>query len=334
MKRIILVLILLVGTALSSACSITGKNTLQAERDFSTVGSSTYYPVTISNYNSQKEKTEFIFKKVPERVFALHQNSIETLLALGLEDHIIGCAGDIPPVFKSDAYPYREGFKKANYLGNENPPLEKLLVMNPDFILGWYSTFAEKKLGTTDFWKERGVNTYIAESSNDVLPKKTVEVEYKYILDIGKIFNRQEKAAAIVKEMEDEIQNVVRLAAGKKKSKTMIIELMHNTITVYGKDQLAGDMVTRLGAELMDCGSHINDEELIGLNPEVVFIAYMGEDGQKDVEQFLQTESLASLSCVKNKRVYAIPLTYMYASATKTLDGIRVFARGLYPELY
>lgn len=334
MRKSIFVFVLLIGALLSSACGTTDKNTLQLDSNFTAVDSSAHYPVTISNYNSKKEKADFTFKKAPERVFALHQNSIETLLALGLEDHIIACAGDIPPIFKSDDYQYREGFKKANYISNKNPPLEDLLIMNPDFILGWYSTFTEKTLGTTDFWKERGVNTYIAENSNDVLLKRTVEVEYKYILDIGKIFNRQEKAAAIVKEMEDEIQNIAKLAVKKKKLKTMIIELEHNNISVYGENQLAGDMVTRLGAELIDCGNHVNYEELIKLDPEVVFIAYMGDDGQKYVDQFLKTESLASLSCVKNKRVYAIPLTYMYASATRTLDGIRIFARGLYPELY
>lgn len=333
MRKIFLLLILFIGTILSYSCGTRGNTTLNVGGDFATPNTNTHYPVTISNYNSKKEKVTLTFHKAPERVFALHQNSIETLLALGLEDRIVACAGDIPPIFKSDAYEYADGFRKANYSGDKNPSLEELLVMNLDFILGWHSTFQEKSLGTTDFWQERDVQTYSAENSNDIRLKRTVDIECNYILDMGKIFDREEKATAIVKQMEDEIKKIAKLTVDKKPQKTMVIELNHNTITVYGENQLAGDMITRLGAELIHCSDHVNYEELIKLDPEVIFIVYMGDEGQKYVDQFLQTESLASLSCVKNKRVYAIPLTYMYASATKTLAGIRVFAKGLYPEL-
>ena len=36
---------------------------------------------------------------------------------------------------------------------------------------------------------------------------------------------------------------------------------------------------------------------------------------------------------VKNGRVYPIMLGDMYASGARTIDGIRNFAAGLYPEL-
>ncbi|MFR1904470.1 MAG: hypothetical protein ACLS28_01210 [Clostridium neonatale] len=39
---------------------------------------------------------------------------------------------------------------------------------------------------------------------------------------------------------------------------------------------------------------------------------------------------MSSLSAVKNKRVYAIPLGDMYSSGIRTIDGINTFANGLY----
>lgn len=333
MKKVVLIVVLFIGAILSCSCGIKGNTTLDVGNNIESKNPNTHYPVRITNYNSQKEKVTITFYKAPERVFALHQNSIETLLALGLADRMVACAGDIPPIFKSDNYEYSEGFRKANYLGDKNPSIEDLLVMKLDFILGWHSTFSEKGVGTTDFWQERAVPTYIAENSNTIVEKRTVDIEWNYILDMGKIFDREEKAMEIVKQMEEEITKIAKLATDKKPQKTMVIELNNNKITVYGENQLAGDMITRLGGELLQCGAQVNYEELINLDPEVVFIVYMGDDGQKNVDKFLETESLASISCVKNKRVYAIPLTYMYASATKTLAGIRVFAKGLYPEL-
>ena len=334
MKRVAYIFAICVFVIITAACGTTMVNTPQAKVQFSQNDSRIHYPIVISNYDSKINKVNIVFNKAPQRVFAHHQNSIETLLALGLEDRIVACAGDIPPVFKSDAYEYREGFKKANYIGPRNPPIEDMLVMNLDLIIGWHSTFSEKTLGTTDFWQARNVNTYMAESTNAILPRKTIDDECSYILHIGKIFDREEKANAIVREMQKEMQQIAALTVEQQKPKVMVIELMKNTITVYGENQLAGNMVTRLGAELLDSGNRVNYEELINLNPDVVFIAFMGDDGQKYVDQFLQTEALASVTCVKNKRAYAIPLTYMLASATRTLDGIRVFAKGLYPALY
>lgn len=312
-----------------AACGTTVKDAVQPGLQ----SSDGYYPVAVDNYNSNKERITVSFQHAPQRVYALHQNSIETLLALGLADRIVGCAGDIPPTFKKADYQYREGFSKANYSDKPRPSLEDVLILKPDLILGWHSTFTEKWLGTTDFWHERGVATYMAATSNDILAKRTVEDEYRYILEVGKIFNRQQEATVIVKAMEDQFKLISAQTAQRKRQKTIVIEMINHRISVYGSNELAGDILTRLGADLIDCGATVSYEELIALNPDVLFIAYMGDDGQKYVNQLLQSEALASLACVQNRRVYAIPLTCIYAGATQTLAGIRIFAAGLYPDL-
>lgn len=52
-----------------------------------------HYPVTIENFNTQGEPEQQTFTKPPERVVAVWQNSIETLLALGVGDRIIAGNG-------------------------------------------------------------------------------------------------------------------------------------------------------------------------------------------------------------------------------------------------
>ena len=63
--------------------------TEQAEESSSSE-TSTQYPLTISTYNYAKEPVEYTFEKAPERVWAQNQNNIETMLALGLADKIVG----------------------------------------------------------------------------------------------------------------------------------------------------------------------------------------------------------------------------------------------------
>ena len=60
---------------------------------------------------------------------------------------------------------YQEDYSKIPYTGLENIDIETLTMLEPDFILGWYSTFTAKVAGATDYWNSRAVNTYMAKSS-------------------------------------------------------------------------------------------------------------------------------------------------------------------------
>lgn len=144
---------------------------------------SDHYPVTISTYNYAKEPVEVSFEKVPEKVVAVYQNSIETLLGLGLEDRLVGIAG-LDHDVKDE---YKDAFANVKYYENL-PTKEEILGMEPDFILSWLSIFDEKRFGDVDFWHERNINTYMAQNSGVAKPD-SIENEYEDILNIGKIFD-------------------------------------------------------------------------------------------------------------------------------------------------
>lgn len=99
--------------------------------------------------------------------------------------------------------------------------------------------------------------------------------------------------------------------------------------------------MTQLGGVLANPdGSSLGKEDLIAADPDVIFVVYMpytGDDPEEVKNENLNTiigdESLQSLQAVQNDRVVPIMLSEMYASATRTQDGIETFAKGLYPEL-
>lgn len=79
---------------------------------------------------------------------------------------------------------------------------------------------------------------------------------------------------------------------------------------------------------------------MITANPDVIFVVYMPYSGddpetvkQEKLNVLLEDETYASLDAVKNQRVVPIMLSEMYASATRTQDGIETIAKGLYPDL-
>ena len=300
-------------------------------------GTKTEYPLTITTYDYEGNEIETTYEKAPEKVLAVYQGSIETMLALGLEDRLVATAGldnEVPDEMK-------EAFSKTNYLDEFTPSLETVTMLEPDMILSWGSLFSDKNLGDVTNWIDKGCNTYY-NTNTRAGGDRTLENEFTDILNLGKIFDVQDKAQAIVDEAKEVIDKTLNATADvEEKPTVLVVEPLGEDITNYGSSSLGGDMVTQLGATLANPdASTVGKEDIIAANPDVIFVVYMpyaGDDPETVKESQLAViqddEALQSLDAVKNGRVYPIMLSEMYASATRSQDGIETFAKGLYPDV-
>ncbi len=317
-----------------TACSSKNENNINGESNNETsLDSDSHYPVTITTYNYKNEPVDITFDKAPEKVVAVYQNSIETLLALGLEDKIEIAAG-LDHEVKDE---YKDAFSKVNYIEEFTPSKETVVMEQPDFILSWYSLFSDKNLGDVDYWHQNNINTYMALNSG-AAQDRTLENEKADILNLGKIFNVEDKANQIVNEIDTKTNEVENSVKDQEKQTTLIIEYMDGQIYTYGAKTLGGDMVQKLGAELLNPnGGNISEEDLIKLNPDSIFVVYMDrtdEDMSKEaINTVMNNKALSSLNAIKNERVNSIALGEMYCSGIRTIDGINTFANGLYPNL-
>lgn len=297
------------------------------------------YPVTITTYNYAGEEVTTTYEKAPEKVLAVYQGCIETMIALGLEDHVIASYG-LDNEVKEE---WKAGLEKMHYDDSIFAPEKETVVMlGPDMIFSWGSYFGEKKLGDVDYWINAGTNPYVSTNTRrgDPTPARTLENEYTDILNIGKIFNVEDKAQAIVDAMKQEIADVLTANASAAPQSAAIIEFT-DSITNYGKASLGGDMLTKLGATLaLPDAKSIGNEDLIAADPDVIFVVYMQYDRsadsndakQEQLDKLLNEPAFASLKAIRNGRVYPIMLGDMYASTVRSIDGIRTFAQGLYPS--
>ncbi len=296
-----------------------------------------YYPVTVTNYNYAGQQVNYTYNEAPQRVLAVYQGCIETMIALGLEDHVIASYG-----LDNEVKPeWQDGFSKMHYDDSVfAPDKETVTLLEPDFIFSWGSYFGDKTLGDVDAWNEKGVGTYM--NSNTVPGgTRTLENEYTDILNIGKIFHVEDKAQALVDEMKSQVAATLSAVQGQEPVRVAVVEPISGKITNYGAKSLAGDMVTALGGELaMPEADSISKEDLVAADPEVIFVVYMayaGDDPQSVMDQQLSLiqddPALQSLQAVKNGKVHLIMLGDMYASGPRTLDGLKTLAQGMYPEL-
>lgn len=296
-----------------------------------------YTPVTIENINEKGEPVSARYEQPPQRVVAVWQNSIETLLALGMGDRIV--AGMGVPDAKYIRPEYRAAYEAIPYTSLENLDVETILMMQPDLIVGWSSTFSPKVLRGTEFWAGRGVHTYIAPSSARGNRNKTIAQEYQDIRNLGRIFGREERAEELVGAMQNEIAFVAeKTAYMEKRPRALVIELLGKEIRSYGADTLAGDMMRALGVDhLASDGQSLSMEEIVTLDPDALFLVVTEDDyGSEDAvtARLYNNPALHSLSCVEQRRIYTVPLYAVYSAGIRTYDGITIFAHGLYPEIY
>lgn len=293
------------------------------------------FPVTISSMNSKGEMEEETFREPPKRVVAVWQDSIETLLALGVGDRIV--AGMGIPDAKYLRPEYREAYENIPYKSLENLDMETVTMMNPDLIVGWASTFSPKVLRTTDYWHGRGVNTYISADSSSKEPNKNVENEYRDILNMGKIFGREDKANEIVNQMRQKIEHAEEISRTMgRHPRAIILERQGKLLTVYGEKTLAGNILKSMGGELLDPDSRrISKEELIDLNPDVVFLVVIESDYERQdqiLSYFYEDKALQNVDCIRNRNIRVLPLYSIYSAGVRMSDGIDLIGEGLYGE--
>lgn len=303
-------------------------------------GESSYEPryvenIEVKNYDIVGKVSSY-YDCAPKRALVVGENIIETFVALGVEDNII-CPVIYGNRFFKPEPEYADCYNKLKKQHTNIVNMETVLALKPDLIVGGQVIFSDKSLKGTRFWNERNVHTFCSLNANSPKNrehKETLEQEMEFILGLGKIFDKEQQAARIVRNMLADIDQIRSNVQNRPAPRVIIVEQLGGSIVVYGKNKLAGDVCKKLGADVIDFpGGTIGWEDLLQSNPDAMFVVKSGGDPETAADVFRNKDGLQNLRCIKEKRVYGIALNYTYNSAVKTGIGIKKFAAGLYPDL-
>lgn len=275
------------------------------------------------------------FTKIPERVIVVGPSEIESMLALGLKEKI---------VMAQSYYDLKSFLKVQNQNGLETLPLakygslsvESMLLLQPDLLIAQQCNFTEHRFRNTDFWNSRDIATYIPLNTNNPashIREETIEKEMLFIEGLGQIFQKEAEADKIISDTYHILDIVRKNTVSLPKYKTLIIEFMGKYIASYDKTKLAGNMASRLGADIPETAPVIGYEELLIIDPEVIFVVCSDDDNGACIKRITANPAMRNLKALKNNRVYSIQLEYIYSSEARTSDGLRIMAQSLYPEL-
>lgn len=292
---------------------------------------------SIENYDSSMKPHIYKFTQHPQRIVALWQNSIETLIALGAGDKIIAVAGVYNEKHLNPEY--LEAYKRIPVRQTQIFSQENVLLMHPDFIAGWLFDFTGKgrSIGNSSFWEERNVNVYMnLMNGAEFKAQHTMEDELKYITDLGKIVGNEAQAAIIISGINNKILRYKQQLAVKKRLKVLVVSNFGKTITIYTPRTLAGDILTRLGADVIGKkqeavgeNEYISYEEILTSQPDVIFLQCLPENENMLLKSVYSNPALQNVKCIKKRQVYCIPFYTIRSPGIRIDDAIDIFAKGL-----
>lgn len=292
---------------------------------------------SIENYDSSMKPHIYKFTQHPQRIVALWQNSIETLIALGAGDKIIAAAGVYNEKHLNPDY--LEAYKRIPVRQTQIFSQENVLMMHPDFIAGWLFDFTGKgrSIGNSSFWEERNVNVYMnLMNGAEFKAQHTMEDELKYIMDLGKIVGNEAQAAIIISGINNKILRYKQQLAVKKRLKVLVVSNFGKTITIYTPRTLAGDILTRLGADVIGKkqeavgeNEYISYEEILTSQPDVIFLQCSPENENMLLKSVYSNPALQNVKCIKKRQVYCIPFYTIRSPGIRIDDAIDIFAKGL-----
>lgn len=278
------------------------------------------YPLTVDNCG-----TEVTFEQAPEKVLTIKSTTTEMLLALGLEDRILGRA------FPDGPLPEDLGGEDIPVVSDKVPGQEAVLDLEPDLVYaGWESNFSADGAGDRATLGDLGVNTYVSPAACKEAgrPEKLAfDDVFAQITEMGAIFDVPDAAAELVAEQE------AQLAEIPTADDVSALWYSSGSDTPYvgagsGAPQMILDAVgvTNIAAGVDDSWTPFNWEAVVDANPDVIILVVSDwGSAEKKIDVLTSNPATAKLDAVVNERFITVPFAATEAGV-RNVEGAATIA--------
>ncbi|AXI59533.1 iron ABC transporter substrate-binding protein [Pseudomonas kribbensis] len=293
----------------------------------------TQYPLTIHSCNR-----EVTFKEAPKHAVSHDINMTQMMLALGLKSKMAGYSGvsgwkSVTPEMQS----LLDGLPE---LAAKYPSVETLLNANVDFFFaGWdYGMRVGGDL-TPQTLQPLGINVYeLTESCAFVMkrPAATLDDTYNDLRNLGKIFDVQDRANALIADMQSQVAEI-RKDLPAEKPRVFLYDSGEDRAMTSGRLGMPQALIDAAGGrnvldDVEASWTRVNWETVVERNPQVIVIVDYSEiTAEQKIEFLLKNKALQSVDAIKNQRFIVIP----YVQATPGIDNVlavETLAKGFHGE--
>ena len=283
----------------------------------------------------------FTLDYIPEKVLCTNMQLTEIMCMLGLEDRVMGtCYTNAEPYA-----PIADAFNAIPLFTQKYPDHESVVAAEPDMVLSTIWGLKETNCGTIEQLAEAGIPAYCSEGT--LYNYEYIDQTYADILNIGIMFRVEDKAQALVAEMQEKIaavqEKVAEIPEDERVTVFVADSFNDENLTYTAGTSMENELIKLAGGKNVcdDIGStwaYVSAETMIAADPDYIIVNeygvnYGSKTGAEKIEIIKGNEALAELDAVKNDRFYVIALQNVNESV-RNADTVEMLAKLFYPELF
>ena len=228
---------------------------------------------TISNCG-----VETAYDAVPQRVVATDTSALEVLMALGLQDHVIGYFGGTP-----DRLQPRHQARAAlvERLGGSfpYPSLEAVLAPGPDLVFSY--GFNESAGLTGQNLRDAEVHSFsFTEACPDFSADVTLEVMFEDVRAVSQIFDVEDRAEELIAAWEQQIAEVAAAVPAGERVRVFYFDSGEDAPFTALAGSVMSDIISRAGganilSDVSGTWGNVEWEAVVEGDPElIIFVDY------------------------------------------------------------
>ena len=271
------------------------------------------------------------YKEAPVKAISLNQHVTEIMLALGLEESMVGTAYLDDEIYE----PLQEAYEKVPVLAEQYPTKEQVIASGADFLYGgWSSAFDEKSIASQEELLELGIHTYLQSSSAMIAP--TLEDIYTDIRNIAKIFRVEERGETLIFQMTNDIEKITSQLPEVKEELPVLVFDSGDTEVFTAAQNFMNELVTMAGGvnifgDVEGNWTTVSKEDAVERAPEVIVVIDYGSTTAEEKINFLKADpALKTTPAVQNERFVILPLSAA-SEGVRVAEALEILAKGFYP---
>ncbi len=295
-------------------------------------GNEEYGIVTIQN----GDRT-VIFTEMPQHVLCANLYSAENMAMLGLEDYIVGKNVAANPA----EVPLKELAGALADVPEIERSHENAVAAEADLVIGQVSAFKENAWGTYEQLESKGIHALVI--TGTLVDDETVEHVYQDIENLGKIFKVEEKAEALIGDIQAQIrdtQDKVKDVAEEDKLTVFVFDSFNGNEIYTTSSGLESNLIELAGGCNVTKGMadsrwfNTSVETLVETNPDVLIVNDYGSQTVEEKLEFLTSNpALTEVPAIKDQRIMVIPLVSVMQDV-RAASACQTIATYLYPECF
>ncbi len=293
------------------------------------------FPVTVKSCNR-----DVTFEEAPKRAVSNDVNLTEMMLALKLQDRMVGYTGISG--WKTLDESLREGVKELPELSPKYPSKEVLLEADADFYFaGWNYGMKVGGEVTPETLSPFGIKVYeLTESCSHIMAKAkpTMDDMFVDLLNLGKIFGVEDRADALVAGYKTGLTKVQeRIGTIKEPVRVFVYDSGTEKPFTSGRFGIPTAMIEAAGGinimeDVEKSWTEVSWEPVIDRNPEVIVIVDYGDvTAEQKIAFMKENPAFKNLDAVKNDRF--VVLAYVEATpGPRNVAAIERLAEAFHPR--